>query len=558
MDHRLSGANMAGMHHPVRISRARCWNAVPTVLAFALIVAQAALPWTAKHFVTQDGPSHLYNAVVVKDLALDSHSSYAGIYAIQRKFVSNWGTVVIFNGLVSLFGVQHAEQAMVTLCAVLGFISLAYFIRSLEPRISPWSPILNFLICTQFLWIGFYNFYLGMAVFPLVAGYYLRRIGEMSLPRIAVVASGLMALFFMHALAMALAFLTMAVVCLWSVVAGPLLLSGPKRETVVAMREALRNVGWLLLAVVPAAILAGTTVGTTGFRGVRGDFVSSWKNFPFQLFASSGGRTGEQLLLYPAMLFYMAVGAAAMRRSETATARAGVFAAAGLVFVLCLVGPESAFGADALKPRLAWGVFFLGCAAASTVGRLRPLRTPVSVFVACMVAASLVTAYRRNAVSVSSAIDSYLAAMARIPAGSTLVRVLYSTDRVRTHFGFQDVVLNPLYHADALIAAQNKLVDLSDYQAGRELFPVHFSNRIPDDLRYPLWMLEGGPTDTTPFLRKVLNECPIPIDYVVVVGDRPPADRAADFNATMRELDSRMDLFAADPTNAFVQVYRRR
>jgi hypothetical protein len=39
---------------------------------------------------------------------------------------------------------------------------------------------------------------------------------------------------------------------------------------------------------------------------------------------------------------------------------------------------------------------------------------------------------------------------------------------------------------------------------------------------------------------------------------RPPADRASDFNATLRELDSRMDLFAADSTNAFVQVYRRK
>jgi hypothetical protein len=68
-------------------------------------------------------------------------------------------------------------------------------------------------------------------------------------------------------------------------------------------------------------------------------------------------------------------------------------------------------------------------------------------------------------------------------------------------------------------------------------------------------MLEGGPTDTTPLLREVLNECPILIDYVLVMGDRPPVDRAADFNATMRELDSRMDLFAADPTNAFI-LYR--
>jgi len=67
------------MHDPVRLSRARFWNAVPAALAFALLVAQAALPWTAKHFVTQDGPSHLYNALVVKDLVLDSHSAYAPV-----------------------------------------------------------------------------------------------------------------------------------------------------------------------------------------------------------------------------------------------------------------------------------------------------------------------------------------------------------------------------------------------------------------------------------------------------------------------------------------------
>jgi hypothetical protein len=522
------------------------------------MVAQAALPWTAKHFVTQDGPSHLYNALVAKDLAFDRHSSYGAVYAIQRKFVSNWATVLVFNGLVFLFGVQHAEQGMATVCVVLGFVSLAYFIRSLDPRGSPWSPILNFLLCTTFLWTGFYNFYLGMAVFPLVVGYYVRRMEEMSLRRTAMVACGLAALFFMHALAMALAFLTMAVVSLWSVVAAPMLLSGSKRNVSVAAHEALRRAVWLLLAIVPTAVLASMSVGTTGFRGVRGDFLSAWNNFPFNLFAASGGRTGEQLLLYPAMLFYMAVGAAAMRRREMATARAGAFAAAGLLFALCIAGPGSAFGADALQPRLAWGVFILGCASASTVDRLRPLRTPVSVFVACLVAGTLATAQRRNTGSVSSAIDAYAAAMARIPAGSTLVRVLFPTDRARARFGFQAVTFDPLYHVDALVAAQRKLVDLSDYQAGRDLFPVHFSNRMPKDLRHPLWMLEGGPTDTAPVLRKVLNECPIPIDYVVLVGDRPPADRAPDFIATLGELESRMDLFAADSTNAFVRVYRRK
>ena len=93
-------ATIAGMCDSVRRSRFRWWSAVPAALAFGLIVAQAALPWTAKHFVTQDGPSHLYNAMVAKDLALEPHSFYAAVYAIQRNFVSNWGTVVVFNGLV--------------------------------------------------------------------------------------------------------------------------------------------------------------------------------------------------------------------------------------------------------------------------------------------------------------------------------------------------------------------------------------------------------------------------------------------------------------------------
>src|SRR5262249_58393198 len=100
--------------------------------------------------------------------------------------------------------------------------SLAYFIRSLEPRVNPWSPILNFLLCTQFLWNGFYNFYLGMAVFPLVAGYYIRRVEEMSLPRTAGVASGLLGLFFMHALTMALAFFNLALACSWYFLCGSL------------------------------------------------------------------------------------------------------------------------------------------------------------------------------------------------------------------------------------------------------------------------------------------------------------------------------------------------
>ena len=36
------------------------------------------------------------------------------------------------------------------------------------------APVLNFLSMTWFLWVGFYNFYLGVALFAVAVGFYIR------------------------------------------------------------------------------------------------------------------------------------------------------------------------------------------------------------------------------------------------------------------------------------------------------------------------------------------------------------------------------------------------
>src|SRR5689334_15269649 len=76
--HRTAYAKLApddGMSHPVQDVEAaartraerswlvREWNRLPRTLAFCLLAFQVVIPWTATHFVTQDGPSHLYQAV---------------------------------------------------------------------------------------------------------------------------------------------------------------------------------------------------------------------------------------------------------------------------------------------------------------------------------------------------------------------------------------------------------------------------------------------------------------------------------------------------------------
>ncbi len=174
------------------------------------------MPWMAVSFVTQDGPSHLYTAVVARDLLLNPNSPYAELYRFQPKLVTNWSTTVLMNIMQGLFGSFDAEHAMATLCVIAGFFGFAYLRRSVDPLSSPWSPTNNFLLCSWFLWIGFYNFYLGMALFPFVAGYYIRHANAINRKKLLAISGGLLILFFTHVMGFALALMSVGLVGLWA------------------------------------------------------------------------------------------------------------------------------------------------------------------------------------------------------------------------------------------------------------------------------------------------------------------------------------------------------
>src|SRR5205807_4487225 len=130
-----------------------------------------------------------------------------------------WSTTVLLNILAVVLGPQHAEQGLASFCVVSGFFGFAYFCRSLDPRVSGWSPVLNFLLCPVFIWMGFYNFYLGMALFAFATGYYLRHRETLNPYRALVLAGWLAILFFTHVLSLALALITIACVAVWARIA---------------------------------------------------------------------------------------------------------------------------------------------------------------------------------------------------------------------------------------------------------------------------------------------------------------------------------------------------
>jgi hypothetical protein len=529
----------------VQLRLLRRWQSLPALLAFALLFCQAVLPWTGSHFVTQDGPSHLYTAVVAKELLLNPQSPYHSVYRLQGKLVTNWSTIALLNALVIVVGPQHAEKALITLSVVLGFFGLAYFTRALDGQGSPWSPVLNFLLSTWFLWIGFHNFYLGVALVCFVVGYYIRHARELNGPRALALAGALLLLFFTHVFSAGLALALMAPIAGWTYLLTP--------DRLRMWRPAV----WTAAAVAPVLILSVIFLRAAGQDTTfLPDIEYAWNNFPMRVFAASRGRASE--MLQAAMLFYMVLGVLLLRSKEWVTARGAVFVAAALMFCAYLLVPNAGFGGGEVKVRFAWAVFLFGCVAAWTVPRMRLLRIPMSIYVAAFLAVMLAQTMRQNVRGVSQAVRAYAAAMESIPDGATFVRVRFETEATRRRFGFQEVSLDPLYHVDAWVAAQRGLVDLTDYQAISSEFPVDYKPHITDQKQLQLWLLEGTVPDGVYGLQELLTEFPAAIDYVVVVGDSGAQQRPAEFAGTLARLDATMRLVSTDPERAFVRVYARR
>jgi hypothetical protein len=523
------------------------------VLAFALLAVQIAIPWTVPHFVTGDGPSHLYTAIVAKKL-LFNVQPYASLYSFNPHLVPSWASTILLALSDSIVGAGHAEQLMMSLLLCIGFFSFSYAIRGLSAKAMAFTPLSNFLLETWFLWVGFYNFYLGMALLPLGIGFYARRNGKLTMRTAIVLALWLVAMFFVHLLAAAISVMILAILAIWLHLVRPSLW-----RTFADSREQAHQAGFFVAAILPVIMLALIFAhSASGGIPFEPNVLKAWNEFPMHAFATASGFSGSQWYVWPAVLGLIIVSALGMRRSEWQTAKGGMVIATLAVFLAYLIVPDAGLGGNQVKVRFAWVVFLVGGLVVASSARLQPLRTPLAIFIAAGLAYNLASTAR--AVSAySKATDDYLSALTAIKPGSTLIRVRFPTPNVPERYGFPGIGRDPLFHLDAYAAARLGCLDLSDYQAPTTDFPVIFNPKnalLDHDRQFALLRLENPNERETPDdLTTVRHDLPVPIDYVIVVADASsPAVAVAKASAI---LDSGMRLIAQSPPPPFVRVYQR-
>ena len=135
------------------------------------------LIWIPSYFPSQDGPSHLYNAWVMKALGNPQFPLINSSYDIRWGLFPNWmGHAVIFS-LMHIFSPITAEKIWLSLI-ILGLpAGVIYLSRAVAAGIKdtavPWWTLLGFFFALNHpLYKGFQNHGMGLVLFIFILAYF--------------------------------------------------------------------------------------------------------------------------------------------------------------------------------------------------------------------------------------------------------------------------------------------------------------------------------------------------------------------------------------------------
>ena len=174
-------------------------NALSTkYIIVALLVIHLLPLWVFKYFPNQDGPSHIYNAYVLKDYHKHENYRLREYFKLNLTLFPNWTAHALMTLLMYVFPPLVCEKILLSLCVALLPLSLFYFLDAVNKGKTLFG-LLGFIYAYNYLLhMGFYSFALSMPMFFFTLGYWWKHRYKMSLSNIGVLYILLLATYFCH------------------------------------------------------------------------------------------------------------------------------------------------------------------------------------------------------------------------------------------------------------------------------------------------------------------------------------------------------------------------
>jgi hypothetical protein len=426
----------------------------------ALLLLQVAFVWWLPWFPSQDGPCHLYNLAILKDLR-SGGAFWGSIFADAWTFSPNLGFSLIVYPLLSVMSPWQAEKVFVSLYLLAMGGAMPLLLSALALPAMPWSFLVFPAAWSLGLAMGFYsyNITIPLVMAAIAATWTMRR---RSFPFVTLLVSACSALLYCCHL---LGFLWyLAFVAIWNIC--------EDRST------PLRRLGHTAAMLAPSGLLLlrylqessrSLPIGKTAFRerlpALAIDLVTAGS---YSLHWSQVITGGLLVILLYALLRHG-------RHPVAGDRRFAVFAGyAGCLLILYLTAPSALGGGSDFNQRIPQMILI----ALIPMVAIRQTITPriCAVVIGCVVLWLCVTAwcYRDS----SRLVSDYLAGLAETYTPGTAVMAYTGSREPRSR-------VQVLRHAVSYYALRHRLINVNNYQLIFPLFPIKYLPGITTKVPFP-------------------------------------------------------------------------
>lgn len=441
-------------------------------LSYSLLVAaHVAIVWWLPYFPSQDGPSHIYNLVILRDL-LNGGQEWGRFFECRLSAVPNLGFNLLAYPLLSLFSPLVMQQIFLSAYIVLMGLSVPFFVGTFGRQIFPNSLLMFPMIFNGTLMMGFYSYVVAIPFFILAFSVSYRMRGA-SLPK-RLLAYNIMGigLYYLHLIAWGIYLLSLVSIALAGV-------RGIRKKTgrLLVLLLMMSPVITLMLI-----YLYGNGNGRGGglyatYLGLR--WLLSDLFFRFSTVSLSPLQEGPAYVVAFVFMYFLILGifdTTAKRGKESARVpalpnepRSTLLILLALLLSVYLLAPNFIGDGSYFNQRFPWVMFLLALPLLAVRGSHFSERYTSGLFFAVSVLTLTVNAAVMQEKSAS--VERFMGGLSLdMPRGAFVM-----TYKQPGTFPYVDVLL----HAASYYGISKGAVDLGNYEAERQHFLVRFRKTLP-------------------------------------------------------------------------------
>ncbi len=249
-------------------------------IVFVLVILILLLPlWINKLFVTQDGPSHIYNAKIFLDNILANDVEfYRQYYAPNFILFPYWFGHIAVSLLVLVFPPMLIEKIFLSVYILSFAFAFRYLIRSINHNASFLSVLVLPLVCNYAFQMGFYSYIFSIVFMLITIRYWIKYRGLISFKIILVLLLLLLLLYFTHAVIFAFSVVAISIYIGFSFVVRMLNdFENAKKHMMYVLYEILKLIAVAIPALLLLYIFMSTSPDYTNYN--NGEPMFFIKNF---------------------------------------------------------------------------------------------------------------------------------------------------------------------------------------------------------------------------------------------------------------------------------------